>query len=458
MVKHRSRIALVAGVVGLFAAWSTGARRVKAEESQSIVTFSDSAGEFRTLTVNGEFDLQNPFFQELGTNGRSCVTCHRPDEGWTVTPEGIRRRFDLTKGLDPIFRANDGSNCEDADISSVPKRRRAFSLLLERGLIRVGLAVPDGDDVEFSVKQVDDPYACGASASTLSLYRRPLPSTNLSFLSTVMWDGREPDLATQADDATTGHAQATDHLTPQQAQDIVSFETGLYTAQSEIEHTGSLSTGGAAGGPLALSHQPFFVGINDPVGLNPAGTAFDDHAFTLFGAWLQAGHDSRSRRRQAIARGEQLFNTKPITISGVAGLNGETFASGVTVPQSFAGTCTVCHDTPNSGNHSVKAPLNIGTTDASRRTPDMPLYTLVNNHTFETVQTTDPGRAMITGKWADIGKFKGPILRGLSARAPYFHNGLAATLEDVVEFYDTRFNIGLTDEEKADLVAFLRAL
>jgi cytochrome c peroxidase len=65
---------------------------------------------------------------------------------------------------------------------------------------------------------------------------------------------------------------------------------------------------------------------------------------------------------------------------------------------------------------------------------------------------------MATGKWADIGKFKGPILRGLAARAPYFHNGFAATLMDAVEFYDTRFQIGLTAREKADLVAFLQSL
>jgi len=74
------------------------------------------------------------------------------------------------------------------------------------------------------------------------------------------------------------------------------------------------------------------------------------------------------------------------------------------------------------------------------------------------VQTTDPGLAMITGKWADIGKFKGPILRGLAARAPYFHNGSAATLLDAVNFYDTRFNIGMSAQQKSDLVAFLSAL
>jgi cytochrome c peroxidase len=65
---------------------------------------------------------------------------------------------------------------------------------------------------------------------------------------------------------------------------------------------------------------------------------------------------------------------------------------------------------------------------------------------------------LITGNCADIGKVKGPILRGLAARAPYFHNGSAATLMDVVNFYDHRFNLGFTDGQKQDLVNFLNAL
>jgi cytochrome c peroxidase len=88
----------------------------------------------------------------------------------------------------------------------------------------------------------------------------------------------------------------------------------------------------------------------------------------------------------------------------------------------------------------------------------LPVFTLVNSTTLETVQTTDPGRALITGKWADIGKVKGPILRGLASRAPYFHNGSAASLADVLDFYNVRFNVGLTAQEKADLIAFLNSL
>ena len=92
------------------------------------------------------------------------------------------------------------------------------------------------------------------------MYRRPLPATNLKFLSTLMWDGRESstqtgtqkityatnpgdllaDLAHQAIDATTGHAQASVPPSAAQVQDIVNFETSLRTAQE-------------AGRPLSLA-------------------------------------------------------------------------------------------------------------------------------------------------------------------------------------------------------------
>jgi cytochrome c peroxidase len=441
-------------------------RPADADRAGNLIASRDPFGQLRTFTTRGAFDLDNPFFKEIGTNGRACFTCHRPDQGWTVTPEDVQRRFIESRGLDPIFRNNDGSNCAGADIGSLSKRRRAFSLLLSRGLIRVGLDLPAG--AEFTIEDVEDPYGCGAPTTSVSMYRRPLPSTNLAFLSAVMWDGRESsattsihqDLMQQADDATTGHAQAARHLTDREKQAIVAFETALFTAQAVSEDAGPLRADGAQGGPVALSADPFFTGINDPVGLNPTGAAFDPRAFTLFDAWMKASGPARDlrRARRAIARGQEIFNTKPIVLTGVAGLNNQTFPNGVTVPDPFTGTCTTCHDTPNAGAHSVKAPLNIGLTDAARRTADMPLYRLQRISTGETVQTTDPGRAMVTGKWADIGKFKGPILRGLAARAPYFHNGFAATFDEVIDFYESRFNIGFTAQERSDLIAFLEAL
>jgi cytochrome c peroxidase len=135
--------------------------------------------------------------------------------------------------------------------------------------------------------------------------------------------------------------------------------------------------------------------------------------------------------------------------------------------QSISGFCGTCHDTPNVGNHSFKAPLDIGIADAGADAPpgldvaNLPVFTLKcmdGPLKGKIYKVTDPGRAAITGQCADIGKFKGPILRGLASRAPYFHNGSAATLGDVVEFYDRRFKIGFTEKEKSDLVNFLNSL
>jgi hypothetical protein len=455
----------------------------------------DASGEFTTVSSQGAIDLNNEFFQDLGGNGRRCVSCHVPTVGWTITPGQLQTVFEQTDGgayddglgLSAVFRTVDGANSPNADVSTVAMRRAAYSMLLDRGLVRVGLAIPA--TAEFELVAVDDPYHF-ASAAELSLFRRPLPTTNLKFDSTVMWDGREvvpgatvaSELATQASDAVIGHAQGKP-LTQAQRESIVEFETSLATAQTYDRRAGDLHSYGAKGGPDEILAQAFYIGINDNFGDSKTGAAFSPMAFDLYDPWRETVASDGATRpdpertdrdgdrdddrdddrdgprgeqaRGAIARGQALFNTRPIAISGVSGINDEA-AFGK--PATVMGTCSTCHDTPNGGNHSVVAPLNIGLTDASRRTPDMPLYTLRNKATGELKQVTDPGRAMIDGKWSHIGRFKGPMLRALAPRAPYFHNGFAADLDAVVEFYDTRFHIGFTSQDKSDLVAFLRSL
>ena len=154
----------------------------------NLFGFVDPTGIARTYNVNGAIDFDNPFFQSLGTNGRSCGSCHDAADGWTIVPSHVQARFDATEGEDPIFRTNDGSNSPIADVSSVEAKRSAYSMLLTKGLIRVGIGVPP--NAEFELIAVDDPYGY-ASATELSLFRRPLPATNLRFLTAVMWDGRE---------------------------------------------------------------------------------------------------------------------------------------------------------------------------------------------------------------------------------------------------------------------------
>jgi hypothetical protein len=431
------------------------------------VPIFDETGAFTTVSSRGFIDLDNEFFHALGTNGRRCVSCHTPTSGWTVTPRELRTVFELTRGgeledglgLGAVFRALDGANSPAADTSTLARRRRAYSMLLDRGVIRVGLPIPS--NAEFELAGVDDPYNF-ASATQLSLFRRPLPVANLKFDSTVMWDGREvvsgqpvpSELATQSSDAVITHAQG-QPLSEAQRKSIVNFELELATAQFFDWRAGFLDAGGGRGGPEAILSEPFYIGINDNLGDSKTAAPFTPVVFTLFDAWRTARGFGDREARRSIARGQDIFNTRPIAISGVSGINDEPVFG---KPDVLAGTCTTCHDTPNGGDHSIVAPLNIGLVDASRRTPDMPLYTLRNKTTGETVQVTDPGRAMIDGKWSHIGRFKGPMLRDLAARAPYFHNGFAADLNAVVEFYDTRFNLGLSRRERADLIAFLRSL
>ena len=446
---------------------------------------TDTTGLLQTYSINGPIDLSGPFFQPLGAGGRSCASCHRPAQGWTISTDEIRTRFQLTKGLDPIFRESDGANCNsNVHGSTLEDRRAAYSLLVNRGLIRVALPIPA--NAEFEVAGVANKYGC-TDKESLSVYRRPLPATNLRFLSTVMWDGRGSspqtgtrpigsdgnpadlmaDLARQALDAADVHLQASHAMTPQRQQLIVKLEMGLATAQAFDAKAGALDAGGAKGGPmtLAVTTMPaFFIGINDTRGGDPHRIKAED-AVRLFDAWsllpygrlyteIPATPDPQIQRRASIARGQLLFDQKPFDIRGVAGLNDELRLTSIT------GACGTCHNSPNVGNHSVSLLLNIGTTDASGPLDFsyLPAMTLRNSRTRESIVTTDPGYALVTGQWKDVGKVKVPVLRGLAARPPYFHNGSAQSLGDVIEFYDQRFHIGLNPREKEDLIAFLSAL
>ena len=448
----------------------------------NLFAFLDFSGWSATNSTSGSVDVSSAFFQSLGTNGRTCGTCHQPSDGFGLSAADAQLRYFITRGKDPLFAQVDGSTCPTGKINN--------SLVVNNGLIRVGLQVPpnnlDPNPPQYSITAVQDPYGCALTVDaqgnqTVSVYRRPLPATNLGFLSAVMFDGRESaayplnngqtfasnlnaDLTQQAIDATLGHAQGTQAPTPSQLSDIVSFETALNSAQLKDFFAGKLyGQNGSQGGPQFLPSQQYYPGINDSLGGDPQGKQFTTNVFTLYGSW----QNSRNKRQASIARGEQIFNSQPLTISNVPGL--------VTGSDQITGTCTTCHDTPNVGNHSFPLPLDIGNGRSSiyetdpnivaglkeLQQPLLPVFELVCNQgplAGQTFYTTDPGKALISGQCSDIGRGKGLILRGLAARAPYFHNGAAANLRQLVNFYNQRFQIGLSREQVQDLVNFLQTL
>ncbi len=426
------------------------------EDNAQAIASHNSSDPFGTASTSSatKIDLgaKNPFFESFGTNGRTCGTCHDADQGWTLTPSALVGKV----ASDPLF-VFDGSDCLAPGVANSNPTANSTAML-SRALVRI--EIPILSTADYTLTAFTDPFHCPSSplsTGVLRMYRRPLPTSSTALLATIMWDGREPSLSHQADDATLGHAQALQPLTSANNASIVSFETGIFHAQKQVVSgatTANLAANGANGGSDYLLNTiapGFFIGINDVF-----SKSFTPIAFTIYKAW-EPGGTPPNTLAASIGRGEVLFNTKPISITGVAGLNGPNDASQAPI----AGTCTTCHDTPNVGNHSVSLAIDIGVTGVAPPNLDvahLPTYTFQQNVTGQTITVTDPGRGLITGHFKDIGKTKGPVLRGLSARAPYFHNGSAGDFGTVVDFYNARFGIGFSGQERADLIAFLSAL
>lgn len=390
--------------------------------------YLNAAGTGATYSTAGFVDLTNPFHVPQGTNGRSCASCHLPEAGWSIRPADVERMYAETNGQDPIFNRLDANN-QNADVDSTPEARYAAYSMLRKGLFRRGGAVPA--TAEFEIIAVDDPLPAGGSLTRFEFFRRPLATANFHIARNVGWHDQNTNgsgnvhagLASQAAGNITG-GQEGPPATPETIESIVVYEEALRFAQQFIFGAGPLDICGAKGGPEHLSAQV------------PAAGRFD-----LFDAWLHppqgacSKHPSAAKRTQ-IARGQEIFN-------GV-NANGRT--------------CIGCHNTANNGSNLNGVLFDVGASRPGLRQEGMPLYTLRNKTTLAVRQTTDPGRALRSGRWSDLDRFKTPSLRGLAARPPYFHNGVAPTLRDVVTHYERVFGFVYTDEERDALVAFLEAL
>lgn len=414
--RMRAAVAAVALFIGL--GWGAHAKELKTsiDNNQPV---QNPGGHSATFSTQGFVDLTGEYFQAQGTNGRSCVTCHIPEEAWAINPGTLQRLFEKTGGTHPVFNPLDANNPDTGDFSTLEGRRAAYSMLLSRGVFRRSGALRA--EREWDLIAVDDPHGF-ANLIRLVQWRRVMPTINFPLGSaTVNWDSgnsvgtdQRAGLVNQATRNVTG-AQQGAPASAEVITDIVNFESSLFTAQLIVPGVGRLSSGGALGGPEALSLMDKVAG-----------------RFDLFDAWANHGNP----RRQQIHRGQELFNN-----------------------QNPGGRrCGACHNSANNGTNTNNTLFDIRTASAEARTPDLPLYTFRNRTTGEERQLTDTGRGNVTGLWNDLGRFKTPTIRGLAARAPYFHNGIAATLEDVVRHYETHLGFVFTDEERADLVAFLNAL
>lgn len=441
----------------------------------------------------------NAFFQALGSNGRSCFTCHQPADGMSISIKHINDVFRITGGHDPLFALPDGPTCPNnvpasetsgalvggAVSTGTGTLADAFKTLLKRGLIRVFNPVPVGAD--YTIEVVSDPYGCaivnetdsnGVARQLVSVYRRPRISASMLFAvsaapppatppatpetgngsGNIMWDGREPFLEHQVIDATEIHGATNTAPTAAQQTQIVNFETGIFSAMTRTHGAGELTARYALGGPVVLASETVGQRSSTP--------------FTLFTTWQRLPKNfDRAAFRESVARGEALFN-------GTAPNGNATFAisndSGINKPGQppiTTGHCATCHSQHFDGADSfpsAQQDQGIGGDSANlggpAPSPFLPIFKVTCKTGSSTdfhgtsVLTNDPGKALISGKCADVSKFTVPQLRALAPRAPYFSDGSAATLLDVVKFYDKRFAIGLSPEDKNDLANFLSSL
>jgi hypothetical protein len=469
-----------------------------------FITYPNEHGHLGILNTGGLIETRgHPFIEPIGDNGRACVSCHQPANAMSLSVQTLQERWRETEGKDPIFAAVDGMNCPDLPQDD-PK---SHSLLLERGLFRIFLPWPpkaaDGTpiDPEFDIEVVRDPTGCNlhpeyglkSANPMISVYRRPRVAANTKYFThqgfgvfsfigknglpasrdpetglpsgmNILADARQPTLATQAIEAAVTHLQFNGRLPSDQLKRIVDFESQIYTAQSFHSEAGDLME---PDGPPGLGVRNVANGREGLLGNN-----ITNYIIPLGEKWhqLPANGTAEEEARRSIARGHDIFMFRTFWIKDAMHLN--TVGLGNPTKR----TCATCHGMHMMGMDIANGWMDIGTTNLpwareepenpwNERKAQMPLFKItckadVPPHPFfgRVIYTQDPGRALISGKCNDVGAIVMQQVRGLAARAPYFANGSASSLRELVDFYDRRFNIGLTDQERDDLIRFLSAL
>ncbi len=460
----------------------------------AYVEYANQMG--RVGVVNSKGALQtkgHPFFEPIGGNGRACVSCHQPTDAMSLSLDSITDRWAVTGGKDPIFAPVDGSNCPSA-----PQDQAAsHSALLKNGLFRIFLPWPpktaDGSTMnpEFDLEVVSDPLGCNtdptyglknASNPTVSVYRRPRVVANMRYYAgpggplsikdasvnardpetgqfsgmNIMADAREPTQRSQAVNAHLTHLQGSARLSETQLKAITDFEDQIYVAQSFHTKVGALATAGApeALGPRAVEKGTPGLGDN-----------FYTPVFGWFKSWEKpAGNNEAAEFKASAARGMEIFLTRTFYIRDVTHLN--TVGLGNPIKR----TCATCHNARMTGMDVAPGYMDLGTGNRPWATnlavsQELPVFKLTcknprKAHPFlgPVVYTNDPGRALISGRCIDMGAITMQQFRGLAARAPYFSNGGAKDLKELIDFYDKRFEAKYTEQEKTDLVNFLSVL
>lgn len=188
--------------------------------------------------------------------------------------------------------------------------------------------------------------------------------------------------------------------------------------------------------------------VNEAVSRLNADPSYKKLFLTVFGQ-----QPNPKNLAAAFAAYERTLETSNSKFDGWSNNSGKLSASEERGRQLFIGEkakCFDCHFMEDFTNDDFK---NIGLFNGS--------------------SLNDSGRFLISKKKSDLGKFKTPGLRNVAVTAPYMHNGMFKTLEEVLDHYNEpekfvnapinidnalKKPLGLTDREKKDIIAFLKTL
>ena len=349
---------------------------------------------------------------QLGGNGRACADCHMPPESFQLSPASARARFDALQAErahnpnadDPLFRPVDaddfrvnGDNASD------------FSNLVENGLVRVTMPLPP------NVKLIDPVTGQPTDETSVDLWRAVMPVLNVAITGAdgvlPIWPpgtprvpilGQDPNgpnrqggyqhdarfgrLQEQARGALFAHAQVSAEPPVQMLDDLAAFQRTLFSS-GEVEQLANAILSGSTPFP-------------DP---DPELNELEQQGKAVFNRACAQCHGSISHPSGSTP---EAFPNRPIV--------------------RYHNIQTACPRPATDGYSPCPQRLarNARTYRITRA-----------DGTFQFATTSDPGRLLLTGQFADLGVMDVTQLRSISKTAPYFHNNSAATLEEVIDHY-----------------------
>jgi cytochrome c peroxidase len=449
----------VGGVCALLLSACSSATESSTDEQVGVATSADGVGD--VLAGAFHFDVALP-----GTNGRSCATCHVPEDHFTLTPQHVTALYAQNPN-DPLFNPIDA----DDPTAAVPTYDHLMA-----GLVRIDIHLADNLDV------IDANGDVITNADrTVSVWRGVPTVENVTFTAPYQYDGRLATLPIQADGALHAHSQITYEPSPQVLDQISDFERTIF----------SDFRAAAVGVAFDEGQTPPYKDIPLPSGSDAAAgqVLFKNICATCHGTGTTNVVTNPAVQQSVFPtlNPDGTINYDGFNPNG--GANSTSFNQSLHFPQNMGdyGIATVTMFgqigfLPNPSGLTRPGYRIRFYTDATRTQKSMdlpPTPPAIGPAIVPEPFSVDPGRALVSGNPYDWEGFKILELRGISKTAPYFHDGSAPDLETVLDIYSRFilgaipalslpfqnppepgqiFNEALTPTQKAQLIAFLQHL